>query len=53
MGRSLGLKVNADGVETGEQEKILRDLGCEEAQGHLYARPMEATDFEAWLKTWH
>jgi EAL domain-containing protein (putative c-di-GMP-specific phosphodiesterase class I) len=52
MGRSLGLKVNAEGVETAEQEKILRELGCEEAQGYLYAKPMRAIDFEHWFKAW-
>ena len=52
MGRSLGLKVNAEGVETPEQEKILRELGCEGAQGYLYAKPMRATDFEDWLEAW-
>jgi diguanylate cyclase (GGDEF)-like protein/PAS domain S-box-containing protein len=52
MGRSLGLKVSAEGVETVEQEKVLRELGCEEAQGYLYGKPMQATDFEDWLKTW-
>jgi diguanylate cyclase (GGDEF)-like protein/PAS domain S-box-containing protein len=52
MGRSLGLKVSAEGVETVEQEKVLRELGCEEAQGYLYGKPMQATDFEDWLKAW-
>jgi diguanylate cyclase (GGDEF)-like protein/PAS domain S-box-containing protein len=52
MGRSLGLKVNAEGVETVEQEKILRELGCEEAQGYFYAKPMAASDFEEWIKNW-
>jgi EAL domain-containing protein (putative c-di-GMP-specific phosphodiesterase class I) len=52
MGRSLGLKVSAEGVETEEQEKVLRELGCEEAQGYLYGKPMQATDFEDWLKAW-
>jgi diguanylate cyclase (GGDEF)-like protein/PAS domain S-box-containing protein len=52
MGRSLGLRVSAEGVETAEQEKMLRDLGCEEAQGYLYAKPMGEADFEGWLKAW-
>jgi diguanylate cyclase (GGDEF)-like protein/PAS domain S-box-containing protein len=52
MGRSLGIKVSAEGVETAEQEKMMRDLGCEEAQGYFYAKPMTAADFEEWIKAW-
>lgn len=52
MGRSLGVKVSAEGVETAEQEKMMRDLGCEEAQGYFYAKPMTAADFEQWIKAW-
>jgi EAL domain-containing protein (putative c-di-GMP-specific phosphodiesterase class I) len=52
MGRSLGVKVSAEGVETAEQEKMMRDLGCEEAQGYFYAKPMTAADFEEWIKAW-
>lgn len=49
MGRSLGLCVTADGVETKAQESFLRDVGCDDIQGYLYARPMPARDLEAWL----
>lgn len=49
MGRSLGLRVSADGVETAEQENFLQSIGCTESQGFLYAEPMEAKDFEVWL----
>jgi len=43
MATGLGLKVIAEGVETAKQEKALRDLGCNEAQGYLYGRPMPAS----------
>ncbi|UQB42646.1 EAL domain-containing protein [Thiomicrospira microaerophila] len=39
MGHSLGLKVIAEGIETINQLIILRDLGCDEGQGYLLAKP--------------
>jgi len=42
LGTSLGLSVIAEGVENAEQSKVLSDLGCTEAQGYLYGKPMEA-----------
>ncbi len=50
LGRSLGLSVIAEGVETEAQAKLLMDLGCPLAQGFLYARPMDAESFVAWTK---
>ena len=42
MAHAVGLTVVAEGVETSEQEECLRDLGCDRAQGYLYARPQPA-----------
>ena len=39
LGRALGLTVVAEGVETEEQRVLLRLAGCNEMQGHLFARP--------------
>jgi EAL domain-containing protein (putative c-di-GMP-specific phosphodiesterase class I) len=47
MGSALGVTVVAEGVETERQASQLRALGCELAQGYLFARPLpagEATD---------
>jgi diguanylate cyclase (GGDEF)-like protein/PAS domain S-box-containing protein len=44
LGRSLGLDVVAEGVETAEQEGLLRGLGCDSAQGFHFARPVPARD---------
>ncbi|BCH25832.1 bifunctional diguanylate cyclase/phosphodiesterase [Mesorhizobium sp. L-8-3] len=49
IGRSLGIEVIAEGVETMEHARILRELGCQELQGYAFARPMSAADFEAFI----
>ena len=49
LGRQLGMKVLAEGIETEEQAARLRRLGCHEAQGYLYARPMRLPDLLGWL----
>ncbi|MES2013214.1 MAG: EAL domain-containing protein [Pseudomonadota bacterium] len=50
MARSLGFSVIAEGVETEEQAQFLREIGCEEAQGYLYSRPVPVADFTALLQ---
>ncbi|MGJ8527463.1 bifunctional diguanylate cyclase/phosphodiesterase [Maritalea sp.] len=54
MGKSLGIRVLAEGVETQEQADILRELGVDELQGYLYAKPMAAPDLRHFLSkyTW-
>jgi EAL domain-containing protein (putative c-di-GMP-specific phosphodiesterase class I) len=47
LAHSLGLKVVAEGVETQGQLDLLRELGCERAQGYLFSRPV---DHDAILK---
>ena len=39
MAHAVGLTVVAEGVETAAQEQLLREFGCDRAQGYLYARP--------------
>jgi EAL domain-containing protein (putative c-di-GMP-specific phosphodiesterase class I) len=49
LGRSLGLTVVAEGIETDEQLRMLRRLGCELGQGYLFGRPATAKEIEAQL----
>ena len=41
---SLGITTVAEGVETTEQAEMLRELGCTEAQGFLFSRPVPASE---------
>ena len=50
LGRELGLKVLAEGVENEAVAAEVAALGCAEAQGYHYARPMPEEAFVAWLR---
>ncbi len=49
MAHALGMKVVAEGVETEMQRDLLAAAGCDFAQGYLFARPMPADEFDAYL----
>ncbi len=49
LGRSLHMKVVAEGVETTAQAECLRDMGCDEFQGYLLSRPLAPEIFVEWL----
>jgi diguanylate cyclase (GGDEF)-like protein/PAS domain S-box-containing protein len=50
IGNRLGLSVVAEGVETEEQLRFVREQGCDEAQGYYVCRPMPADLLQAWLE---
>ena len=50
LAQRLGLTTVAEGVETKEQQVILRRAGCHEFQGFLFARPLTSTDAEKCLQ---
>lgn len=49
MGQQLKLKTIAEGIETVEQLNYFKDLGVEEAQGYLFAKPMPLDSLKAML----
>jgi len=51
MGRTLGQRVIAEGVETQEQLAFLRTRQCDEGQGFYFSRPLSAEDFSRLLVT--
>jgi EAL domain-containing protein (putative c-di-GMP-specific phosphodiesterase class I) len=50
MGRNLGLRIVAEGVETPEELAFLQSHHCDEAQGYFFSRPIMAQAFTEFLK---
>jgi diguanylate cyclase (GGDEF)-like protein/PAS domain S-box-containing protein len=50
MGRSLGISVLAEGVETEAQLQRLKSIGCDAVQGYFLGRPEPATTARHWLR---
>ena len=52
MGHELEMEVIAEGVETEEQLKMLRDRGCDGVQGYLFSRALPPAELLQWLQTY-
>ena len=50
MAHKLGLQVVAEGVEDIEAFNLLRNMGCEKAQGYFISRPLPAQALQSWLE---
>ena len=48
LAHGLGLTVTAEGIETVEQLRLLRELGCDVAQGYLIAQPLDPDGLGRW-----
>ena len=51
MAKDFNIKTVAEGVETKEQVDILKNMGCDMAQGYYYAKPLSRDDFVEYLTT--
>lgn len=52
LGHTMGLSVTAEGVESEAIKTILKDYGCDTAQGYLYSKPLPAPDFTRWVQVY-
>jgi EAL domain-containing protein (putative c-di-GMP-specific phosphodiesterase class I) len=50
MGKSLHMRVVAEGVEAPDQLAFLKEHGCSEAQGYYFSRPLKASEFAHWMR---
>lgn len=50
LGNRIGMEITAEGVETGEQQSLLTKIGCHEAQGFLFGKPMPGPETHTFLK---
>jgi predicted signal transduction protein with EAL and GGDEF domain len=53
LAHSLGMEAVAEGVEDDATLAIVRELGCERAQGYLFGKPMPVAEFTSWWQTRH
>ena len=53
LGHGMGLEILAEGVENAEQERLLREEGCDFAQGYHFGRPMPEAEFTDLLGSGH
>ena len=52
MARKLAITSVAEGAETQDDWNLLRECGCDLAQGFFIARPMDPADFPDWVRDW-
>lgn len=53
MGRKLGMRVVAEGVETVNELRALAKMGCDEVQGFYLSRPLPQNDVVSWIRMRH
>ncbi|HTW98624.1 MAG TPA: EAL domain-containing protein [Acidimicrobiales bacterium] len=50
LARTMHLELCAEGIERLDQVAMLAELGCDLGQGYLWAPPLDATEFERWMR---
>ena len=53
VAHSLGMDTVAEGIETLAQAVVVRELGCDKAQGYLFSKPLVFEDLVCWLQENH
>jgi len=51
LGHELNMKIVAEGVESQSTYELLKEMGCDIAQGYYVSRPLSEKDFQLWLET--
>ncbi|MFZ6645852.1 putative bifunctional diguanylate cyclase/phosphodiesterase [Undibacterium sp. TJN25] len=52
LGHNMGLRVVAEGVENKDVMQLLKEMGCDQAQGYFISRPMPAEQLQEWMRQW-
>lgn len=52
LARNLNMQLIAEGIETEQEARIVRDLGCEKCQGFWFAKPMPLEEALKFIKNW-
>ncbi len=52
LGHNMGLRVVAEGVENKDVMQLLKEMGCDQAQGYFISRPMPAEQLLEWMRQW-
>jgi EAL domain-containing protein (putative c-di-GMP-specific phosphodiesterase class I)/ActR/RegA family two-component response regulator len=52
LAHELGMTAIAEGIETEAEWNILKQLGCDEAQGYWMGRPMPPEEIKSWMQSW-
>ncbi len=51
LSKEIGVHIVAEGIETGEQLRFLRQIGCDQVQGYIFSKPLPTPEFEQWLNS--
>jgi len=52
LGKALSIETFAEGIEQQRELSLLRDEHCDNGQGFLFARPLDAAATETFLRSW-